>query len=540
MRVRHFLNVCIFILIVSLNSCHGVELRSNNEYLKNEVWDCDRTWPDLSLLLAVNVNDKLLRKPNEWTRIFLRSFLLFWPLEVSKTKLVIVLDAEKSRSTHFQSVATTANMLNEIIPGGCESRLSEPSTYYHDLGWIRQQLMGFYADNFTTSEFVGIIDTDALILTAVDREDLFEDGKPVVNGFRKPYTDLQGQDGYYIKKETTTKSVLGLEQPMNFMSSFPIIMRTSHLKELRTFIEKRSGLPFLEAFNNFTANDNAFGHFDIMLTYLFHHHRDSYRWYVHEVIPGWDGLTPPATFGQMQNRSTFDEYMFEPKPRIAVHASYRYRRTSIHKPTPKDSTHLNFLLIRGICHTLATVNTSITARYGLHHRTTTEPKNVQNQYWECDPSHKSVTGEGYFDEMHNFELFDWNFVVPKSKLVEVHARRNARFQRCSHTWTRYSIDHWFLSDGDAFMCADIAKQVFYVNNRTVHAMSPQVIADWKSNHTWNSIKTVALEHMLLFSQGEAMGIGHPLAVWHPNTHKPLPPHINHNYTRDHPLWLEQR
>lgn len=41
--------------------------------------------------------------------------------------------------------------------------------------------MMFWADNYTSSEFVGFVDTDAVFLTYIDREDLFEDGKPVVN-----------------------------------------------------------------------------------------------------------------------------------------------------------------------------------------------------------------------------------------------------------------------------------------------------------------------------------------------------------------------
>jgi hypothetical protein len=41
--------------------------------------------------------------------------------------------------------------------------------------------MMFWADNFTSREFVGFVDTDAVFLAYVDREDLFEDGKPVVN-----------------------------------------------------------------------------------------------------------------------------------------------------------------------------------------------------------------------------------------------------------------------------------------------------------------------------------------------------------------------
>ncbi len=44
----------------------------------------------------------------------------------------------------------------------------------------------FWADNFTSSEYVGFSDTDAIFTTYVDREDLFEHSKPVINGMVGP------------------------------------------------------------------------------------------------------------------------------------------------------------------------------------------------------------------------------------------------------------------------------------------------------------------------------------------------------------------
>jgi hypothetical protein len=40
----------------------------------------------------------------------------------------------------------------------------------------------FWADQYTDDEYVGFGDSDCLFYTHIDREDIFEDGKPVVHG----------------------------------------------------------------------------------------------------------------------------------------------------------------------------------------------------------------------------------------------------------------------------------------------------------------------------------------------------------------------
>ena len=51
--------------------------------------------------------------------------------------------------------------------------------------------MMFWADNYSTSEYIGFVDSDTLFTTYVDVEDLFEQGKPVVNG-RLDYVNKKG------------------------------------------------------------------------------------------------------------------------------------------------------------------------------------------------------------------------------------------------------------------------------------------------------------------------------------------------------------
>jgi hypothetical protein len=145
---------------------------------------CDRPWPELDLFLPVCLtygNSKLdLIRRYEFLTLFLRSYLLFWP-NVSRTSLNIVYDSENGDSYNFKEMQQYITKYANQLPGPYRLTSNEPSTYYKR-GHDRQQRLMFWADNFTTAEYVGFVDTDCVLITYVDREDLFENGKPVING----------------------------------------------------------------------------------------------------------------------------------------------------------------------------------------------------------------------------------------------------------------------------------------------------------------------------------------------------------------------
>ena len=66
-----------------------------------------------------------------------------------------------------------------------------PIAPFYKSGYDRQQWTMFWADNYSTSEYIGFVDSDTLFTTYVDVEDLFEQGKPVVNG-RLDYVNKKG------------------------------------------------------------------------------------------------------------------------------------------------------------------------------------------------------------------------------------------------------------------------------------------------------------------------------------------------------------
>ena len=116
---------------------------------------CDRPWPELELFLPINTKLKQTKvRLSEWKDIFLRTMLLFWPLELSKTSLLLLLDSENQNNEVDTSIhAFVKNSLSLKIPGGVKIAYNEPSMYYSGHGHDRQQLIMFWADNFTSAEY---------------------------------------------------------------------------------------------------------------------------------------------------------------------------------------------------------------------------------------------------------------------------------------------------------------------------------------------------------------------------------------------------
>lgn len=131
----------------------------------------------------------------------------------------------------------------------------------------------FWGDNFTNSEFIGFVDSDCAFITYVDREDLFENGKPVVNGrsgFNNPLSISSG----WMKGDA---KALGILEPFKCMSYFPVIVYTHHLKEIRDYFEQKYNMSFNDVFHQH-IEIRPYSQFGIMCTYLWTYHRDDYTW----------------------------------------------------------------------------------------------------------------------------------------------------------------------------------------------------------------------------------------------------------------------
>lgn len=164
---------------------------------------CTTKWPDLEIFLPVYLNGNVSTDPDgvarvhgdvtqkferndEWTNVFLRSFLMFWPVKESKVKFRVILDEELRNSSlvkeHITNFIDKKSIeLGEDFPS-INITYNPPLKNVYTTGHDRQQYLMFTADKITSSEFVAFADTDTLFHSYADVNDMFEDGKPIIHG----------------------------------------------------------------------------------------------------------------------------------------------------------------------------------------------------------------------------------------------------------------------------------------------------------------------------------------------------------------------
>ncbi len=312
---------------------------SRPQHLQHNHTHCHQHWRDIELFLPVSL--KADHRQDEWKNTFLSTYLTFWPIGAANTKLMIMLDEQDRNNSYVPSIEKEFAQ-HQVLTNRSRIVFNDvPGIYYANSGWKRQQYVMFYADNFTSAEYVGLVDTDCMFITYVHSSDIFEHGKPVING--KTGNPFQpGSKEQIVWKDiiATNYKVLGLEEPMKCMSYWPVIIKTSHIIEFRQWLELKYKLPFYEIMRLYVT-PNWFGQFDMFCTYLFNFHQNEYVWYIHNMSPSWD--LHGGFEGMNTNKSIYTKEMYYPKPRIAIHA--RYHLPQIYP----DTVEFYELLYVGIC-----------------------------------------------------------------------------------------------------------------------------------------------------------------------------------------------
>ena len=63
----------------------------------------------------------------------------------------------------------------------------------------------------------------------------------------------------------------------------------------------------------------------------------------------------------------------------------------------------------------------------------------------CLSPNLSSTKNGYHQELHYFENFDYTKVIPQTLLIEENRKRYERIRNCSHNWSKYDLNEIFKS-----------------------------------------------------------------------------------------------
>ncbi len=278
-------------------------------------------------------------------------------------------------------------------------------------GFDRQQQVMFWADNFTTAEYVAYLDTDALFITTVNPHDFFENTKAIIHGRIQQYHKIDAQFAHW---PAGTYRALHEEEPMTCMSYFPVILKVSHLEEMRAHIEKVWHRPFDEAFLQIAQG--IYSQFNIMCAYIFWHKHEEYTWHVRDLSPWWDGFHPPPVYAQFADRSVVAPGEISIRPATSIHMRHRdHKRT---KPVFLNEETMHILLLRGICHSIDFHTQLIPQLY---------PQEEENF---CKLHLSATIPSSYFMEMFIFEKYDCTSVLNETQLIALADQRKEYLRTC--------------------------------------------------------------------------------------------------------------
>ena len=306
---------------------------------------------------------------DELRNILIRSLEFFWPYSSSQEggeendgrsifNIVIVLDDTvfaKVNTTETEMTRTIQNFFTrpDINLNVMYNPRSDSSVYGR--GWLMQQLIMLWADNFTSpdAKYIGFIDDDTLFTKDVQSNDLFDFHNntikpraivryPTPSDVRKLYMMSWYRASYFAYGK--------IPAMINAMSYFPVIVKAEHLPLIRQAM--LDGHPEVTHFDDLyltvLLKYQPFSQFMLMMDHLWRHHRDEYLWHFEPLSSDQrdDKRTNESTTSNSSSTMTYRTYipnyiqrgtpkengishqMLQPFPRCAMHLNYmkEYKR----------------------------------------------------------------------------------------------------------------------------------------------------------------------------------------------------------------------
>jgi hypothetical protein len=287
-------------------------------------------------------------------------------------------------------------------------------------GWYMQQLIMFWADNFTDAEYIGFVDDDTLVTRAIVPHDLFDEkGRPRVIGNlpRAGVKEWMEASEYTFKRKAYVYT----------MTYFPVVIKTEHIRKMREEILKLH--PEHGYFDEFylalihrkypQKHISSFSQFCIMMEYLFQYHQEEYDWHFES--------SPPAMIEE--ETSTTPHYtreMFKPFPRVSIHGSYLFMAVKKlrHANTVNGRNEaVTNIMKEGYCYSLPKWNaTDVTARHCARY-------NVDSQCFD--------RGQWRFEQYPSF----W-YLNNSTEACAVHKRR-MQLNPPDHLWNKKELQRMF-------------------------------------------------------------------------------------------------
>lgn len=300
---------------------------------------------------------------DELESTFARSLQFFWPHQY--LDLLIVLD--ENDETNKSKIEEQKNSLTNEVKSRFRhhEKFKGFAVHWNPLfnqtmfgaGWFIQQLVMFWADNFTDAPYIGFVDDDAVITRAIEDYDLFDKrGRP--RAIVRYSTDLKRQYPDKLVHDWFSQcswAYGGQQALVNAMSYFPVIIKREHFAEIRqTLLSHHPEFTTFDQFFTVLQGRGRFSQFGIMFDHLWRHHRDEYSWHfdpfldqtIRGVIEGFK--FPFHQFGLPQENNITEE-MLQPFPRCAMHGLY-VRRVGREIRRSRRTELMNEFLRRGYCY----------------------------------------------------------------------------------------------------------------------------------------------------------------------------------------------
>ena len=194
----------------------------------------------------------------------LRSLVAFWPPERFGSVVVVLDDTPEDRACGAALLTDFSRLVGVEYANRTRLRINEGGLFQH--GYHVQQFDTLHLDWYSSAAFVGIVDTDTLLLTPPHELDFFDDaGRPhVIPRVEAPWGDL------WIGAANASPWFIGEAQPFRCMSYFPLVFKREHLAALRAHVEKLHGAPFGRVFYRYVFKIKGgtwlYSQFNVMCT----------------------------------------------------------------------------------------------------------------------------------------------------------------------------------------------------------------------------------------------------------------------------------
>jgi len=213
-------------------------------------------------------------------------------------------------------------------------------------GWYIQQLIMLWADNFTESEYIGFVDDDTMFTSAINPYDLFDQhGRPRV--VVQAAGGIRRQDPRYNQA-----SQHAFQRPPRLysMTYFPVVIKRKHFALLRQHLlaihPEHSVFDEFFTAHVFRGPDKTVPQvvcqFCLLADFLYEAHRSEYSWHFET-----SSTAHPIEFATPE--------MYQPFPRVAVHASYmfiKWNRLRASKTVAGRKVETSRIMREGYCHSL--------------------------------------------------------------------------------------------------------------------------------------------------------------------------------------------